>query len=335
MPNQSPYTIVAMYRQSFETVASYGFDKRKLYEEAGIDLDALPAEQHLDPRTWSDKMWRVLTQYISEDEIAFKIMDRFNMGVFGVAGYVILNSPNFITAFANFVRYTHLHTNSYNLRLEQNEQHITLLFERTLPLMYADRFNLEMYVLGFTLNILKVMPGKQFPLEVHYETPPPANFAAYDALFGKNTKFFFNAPANKMIYDAALTHVPVLNANEQLYLLFDKMATDSLQQKTGESAIVRAVKLEISKRIKGALPAIEDVAQALLLSVRSLQLKLKAEHSGYRELLDEVRCDIAISHLRNRTLNISEIAYLLGFSEVSSFSAAFRKWTGKAPSQFV
>ena len=328
------YTIAAMYRQSFETVASFGFDKQKMYEEAGMDLDKMPAEYHLDPVEWSDKFWIVLTKYIPEDEISFRIMERFSMGVFGVSGYVIVNSPNFIMAFENFVRYTNLHTNMYNLRLEQN-RHVELIFERTVPLMYSDRFNLEMYVLGFTLNILKLMPGKQLPLEVHYEFDQPKSMKSYDELFGGNTTFFFNAKQNKMVYDGGLTNIPLLNANEQLYQMFDKMATDSLQQKVGEGSVSRVVKEELSKRIKGYLPTIEEVAQHLNMSSRTLQLKLKNENATFRELADEVRKDIAVAHLKARALNISEIAYLLGFSEISSFSSAFKKWTGSSPSAFA
>lgn len=328
------YTIAAMYRQSFETVASYGFDKQKMYAQAGMDLDKLPAEHHLDPCQYNDKFWSILTNYISGDEIAFRIMDRFNMGVFGVSGYVIVNSPNFIKAFENFVRYTHLHTNLYLLRLEQS-QHVELIFERTVPLMYSDKFNMEMYVLGFTLNILKLLPGKQLPLEVHYEFAPSQSMKCYEELFGKSTHFFFNAPQNKMVYDANLTNIPLLNANEQLYQMFDKMATDSLQQKVGEGSVSRVVREELSKRIKGYLPSIDEVAKHLNMSSRTLQLKLKNENASFRELADEVRKDIAIAHLKAQALNISEIAYLLGFSEISSFSTAFKKWTGTSPSAFA
>jgi AraC-like DNA-binding protein len=328
------YTIVAMYRQSFDTIASFGFDKQKMYEEVGLNLDKLPAEYHLDPKAHSDKFWRVLTKYIPEDEITFRIMERFSMGVFGVSGYVIVNSPNFIKAFENFVRYTNLHTNMYKLRLEQN-QHVELIFERTVPLMYSDKFNLEMYVLGFTLNILKLLPGKQLPLEVHYEFTQPRNMKCYEELFGANTKFFFNTTQNKMVYDRVLTNIPLLNANEQLYQMFDQMATDSLQQKMGEGSVSRLVKEELSKRIKGYLPTVDEIAQHLNMSSRTLQLKLKNENASFRELADEVRKDIAIAHLKAQALNISEIAYLLGFSEISSFSTAFKKWTGTSPSAFA
>lgn len=83
------------------------------------------------------------------------------------------------------------------------------------------------------------------------------------------------------------------------------------------------------------MPSIEDVARKMNVSERTLQLKLKAENTSFREISDEVRRDIAIHHLKKGILNVSEIAYLLGFSEVSSFSSAFKKWTGAAPSIYA
>lgn len=330
----SAYTIVSMYRHSFHTVESFGFNKQELYRELGLDLDKLPAEHRLNPVEWGDKVWQVLTKYIAEDEISFRIMDRFSMGVFGVAGYVIVNSPNLISAFENFVRYTNLHTNLYTIRVEQKEG-VVLTIERNLPLQFADRFNIEMYVLGFTLNVLKLLPGKQLPREVHVEYAPPQNMTGYEAVFEGKTTFFFNARQNLVIYDKDINAMPLLNANEQLYALFDKMAAESLQQISGEGVITRQVKEALIQRIKGNLPGIEDIAAQLAMSARNLQLKLKQENKTFRELSDEVRRDIAITHLRAQALNVSEIAYLLGFSGVSSFSSAFKKWTGKSPSSFV
>ena len=329
------FVIAAMYRQSFDTVASFGHDKAAMYREAGFNLDDYPPEYRLNPEKHSDTFRRVLTKRIPEHEIAFRIMERFNMGVFGVAGYVIVNSPNFITAFENFERYTHLHTNQYHLHVQQDAQYVRLYFDRMAAPMYADKFNIPMYVLGFTMNILKLMPGKVLPLEVHYEFDAPELLDEYDALFGTATRIFFNAQRNMMVYDGKLANVPLLNANEQLYAMFDRMATESLQQVKGEGATTLLVKKELSRRIKGQLPTIEQLASDLNMSVRSLQTRLQAEHVSFRNLTNEVRRDMAIAHLRTGALNIGEIAFLLGFNEISSFSSAFRKWTGSAPSAYL
>jgi AraC-like DNA-binding protein len=328
------YVIAAMYKQSAETIASMGFDKAAIYADAGIDLDRIEPEHRLDPLQWSERLWDAFLSRVPADEVSYRIMERFNMGVFGVAGYVIVNSPSFIKAFENFVRYTHLHTNQYDLYLTQ-DGNVNLHFDRTTEMMNCDRFNVEMYVLGFTYNILKLIPGSQFPLEVHYEFGPPKDTAPRDALFGNNTRFFYNMKQNKMVYDGKLTNVRLLNPNEQLYEMFDRMATESLHKLKDEGTLTSTVKQTLAKRLKGYLPTIEEMAEELNMSSRNLQLKLKNEGTSYRELTEEVRKDIATTHLKAGQLNIGEIAFLLGFNEISSFSSAFKKWTGKSPSAFV
>ncbi len=329
-----PYVIAALYRQSFDAVASYGFDKRQMCAEVGIDLDSIASDQRLNPLEWSDRIWMVLTRYIPQHQIPFRVMERFNMGAFGVSGYVIVNSPNFISAFENFVRYTRLHTDLYEISLERGKE-VTLYFDRTEPLMFSDIVNIQMYVLGFTYNILNLIAGKQFPKEVHFEFDAPDDLTEYQQLFGDRTRIRFNAGRNCMVYDGSLTDKPLLQANEQLYALFDRMAAESLHELTGEGPMVQRVKRELIKRIKGSLPTIEQLASDLSMSARSLQMKLQSEGKTYRDIANEVRRDIAITHLRAGALNIGEIAFLLGFNEISSFSSAFRKWTGRPPSAFL
>jgi len=70
------------------------------------------------------------------------------------------------------------------------------------------------------------------------------------------------------------------------------------------------------------------------MSPRTLQLKLKAEGTCYQALLDELRQDMAINYLRNKDLPVGDIAYLLGFSEPSSFSRTSKRWTGFTPCEF-
>ena len=91
----------------------------------------------------------------------------------------------------------------------------------------------------------------------------------------------------------------------------------------------------MQSRLIQRLPAGEldqnAVARSLNISLRSMQRKLKEEGTSFRRLVDETRRQLAEQYLKDSTLVVSEIAYLLGFAEVSSFSRAFRRWTGHAP----
>ncbi|MFC5408475.1 helix-turn-helix domain-containing protein [Larkinella bovis] len=79
---------------------------------------------------------------------------------------------------------------------------------------------------------------------------------------------------------------------------------------------------------------IEEVADEMGLSVRSLQRRLQAENVTFREIVDEARRDIALRLIRTNQHNINEIACVMGYDEPSSFRRAFKKWTGHNPKAY-
>jgi AraC-like DNA-binding protein len=98
------------------------------------------------------------------------------------------------------------------------------------------------------------------------------------------------------------------------------------------------IAVQVTARLVELLPSgdasEQAVADALHMSLRSLQRKLKAEGTSYKALLDSTRRDLAVQYVRSSRMSINEITYLLGFSEPGNFSRAFKRWTGTSPSQF-
>ncbi|MCY1413973.1 putative HTH-type transcriptional regulator [compost metagenome] len=90
----------------------------------------------------------------------------------------------------------------------------------------------------------------------------------------------------------------------------------------------------IEVQLPDGVPSADTVAQALHLSLRSLQRHLADEGCRYDSLLDECRQNLALQHLRNANNSLSEISYLLGFADTSSFNRAFKRWTGLSPGQY-
>src|SRR5260370_24599967 len=93
----------------------------------------------------------------------------------------------------------------------------------------------------------------------------------------------------------------------------------------------------VENAISSLLPhgrvAVEDVARRLGMSERTLARNLSDEGVNFTEILQQLRRDLAVRYLDDRKLHVSKIAWLLGFHEVSAFTHAFRRWTGKTPSQ--
>ena len=106
---------------------------------------------------------------------------------------------------------------------------------------------------------------------------------------------------------------------------------------TGSRDNVSHLRTTVENAISSLLPhgrvVVDDVARSLGMSKRTLARKLSDEGLNFTEILQQLRRDLAVRYLDDRKLHVSKIAWLLGFHEVSAFTHAFKRWTGKTPRQ--
>ena len=101
-----------------------------------------------------------------------------------------------------------------------------------------------------------------------------------------------------------------------------------------DQAISRKVSLALTRELAGNVPTVEIIAKHMATSVRSLQSVLKNERTTFKLLLAQTRQRLAEERLRDKSLSIGEVSFLIGFSEPSAFHRAFKKWTGYTPGDF-
>ena len=94
------------------------------------------------------------------------------------------------------------------------------------------------------------------------------------------------------------------------------------------------VQQELSRALPGGDATLEAVARRLGLSPASLYRRLRERGAEFTHLLRQLRYDLAVSHVREQHLPLTEVALLLGYSELSAFSRAFRRWTGVSPARY-
>jgi AraC-like DNA-binding protein len=97
---------------------------------------------------------------------------------------------------------------------------------------------------------------------------------------------------------------------------------------------VMQVKTKLVDHLPSGAITEKDIADLLNMSLRSLQRKLEEKGYTYKQLLEETRRELAEQYIRNSRLSLGEITYMLGFSELSNFSRAFKRWTGKSPQHY-
>lgn len=141
----------------------------------------------------------------------------------------------------------------------------------------------------------------------------------------------FGSGFTGMVFDKKYLETPILNANPNLFSLFEIHAQDILNSLKSNTSIAEKIKKEIVQELKGEEPSLSNIAKKLGIGVRSIQLKLKEEGVTFQQLLEEIRKNLATKHLKEDKLSTTDIAYLLGYSEPSVFFRSFKKWTGNTP----
>lgn len=324
-------------------------------QQRGADSDALCRAIDLDPARLRDpdgrlsirqvqELWRQAISATGDPHLALHMGQAVNPVSVGILAYVMMHCPTLGQAFDKLCQY----------------QDIVCDAVRTTGLRVGDEFLLQLQVaspdlifpenalnseVSIYLSAIQALTGRPAALRaIRFGYPHPVGIREHERVFAPAV-LSFDADMTTLVLDAASLHTPVLNANPNLFPLFEQHADALLQRlrQPAEKASDRTasdlaasvlVKREIIQMLKGEEPTLTAIAGRLALGVRTLQLHLKSEGATYQQLLDDVRKDLAVSHLREPFLSTTDIAYLLGFAEPSVFFRSFKKWTGQTPGAF-
>jgi AraC-like DNA-binding protein len=148
------------------------------------------------------------------------------------------------------------------------------------------------------------------------------------------TEVEFGADTDEFALNADARGLPLIHADPYLNNLLLKYCEAALADKRdGMSPLRTRVENAISSVLPHGRVLVEDVARSLGMSKRTLAQKLSDEGLNFTEILQQLRRDLAVRYLDDRKLHVSKIAWLLGFHEVSAFTHACKRWTGKTPSE--
>ena len=151
----------------------------------------------------------------------------------------------------------------------------------------------------------------------------PTNFFDREAAKAPSDEFALNLDAREL---------PLIHADTYLNDLLLKSCEAALADRRSDTSELRT---RVENAISSVLPhgrvLVEDVARSLGMSKRTLARRLSDEGLNFTEILQQLRRDLAVRYLDDRKLHVSKIAWLLGFHEVSAFTHAYKRWTGKTP----
>ena len=173
--------------------------------------------------------------------------------------------------------------------------------------------------------------GDHFRLQaVNFMHAEPRDIKPYFEYFG--CQLNFDQDENQLLIPLSIADELLIGGNPELALLNDQVITRRLAL-LDRNDIVARVQSAVLEQLPHGNISDDSVASALHMSVRTMHRKLVDEDQNFRNLLVEMRRNLAELYIMDNSLTLTEISMLLGFSEPSSFSRAFKSWTGSAPSE--
>ncbi len=312
--------------------AADGIQPAHLYAAVKLDPSVLLDPDNRIPFDQLVALYEKTAELTGDNDFGLHLGQNINPTAFDVVGYCALNSPTLGAAFARVARYHSIWTDGALFTLETSNDTSAIVYSYADSSIKEHRQDAEM-TLATVATLCRNIASPDFaPTSIEFQHDAPRDTSEHRQLF--RCPIEFRAPSNKLTFASSFLSLPIAKADASLCALLDRHAEELLAKFPPQHSLIDQVRSIIAGELRGGDPALEHVADRLSLTPRTLQRKLQELGTSHNELLDQMRRQLAMRYLREREMAICEVAYLLGFSEPSSFHRAFKRWTGLTPKEF-
>lgn len=321
----------AYANQLIELVKRWEVAPEVLVEGTGIDplLVRIPVTRV--PLAAYQELIRRAYALTGEDGLGFCMGLQMRVSAHGFLGFAAMTSGTIREAIQLSVRFSSTRTQAIALGFEEVGDSAFIDIEERVPLGDAQEFVVSGLMVGLA-QIGEAITGQRIvgSGEVTFAEPPA--FARFRHLVPGTVRFL--QPANRLVFPRAALDLPLVMADPVAARLAREQCERELDA-LGESTS------EVVTRVKGLLPrpeggyhALEDIAERLHVSARTLKRQLAAQGTSFTDLLDGARRDKALALLASVETTVEAVASQLGYSDTANFTRAFKRWTGKTPASF-
>ena len=306
-----------------------GIDVAPLLRRAGLTLSDIEDESVKLSVASQIRCVNLLAQALDDRLLGFHVALEMDLRRTGFLYYVAASSAVLGDAVRRIARYSTMFNEGIKLEADFG-QVLQIGFKYAGISRRSDRHQIEAWITAITRCCREITGRELQPLEVriiHQRIPQSAEI---DSFFGHAVEF--GADADEVTFAGEAAKLPIVQADRFLNKLLIGYCEDVLARR---KARLGAVQADVENVLAALLPhgqiGIESVAEKLRMSPRTLQRKLAAEGVTFAGILEDLRFALAKHHLAEQDLSISRIAWMLGYTEVSAFSHAFRRWSGRPP----
>ena len=307
------------------------------------DVDSILGSVGIRPRDISNPINELnLVQYCNLFEIAAGKTGNDNIGLefgqnfaprqLGPIGYAAISSPTLSAALRNMEKYFSAHQGQTSFGLIQDSDILWLSY-RIFDARIRNRRQDAELSLGMFCNIFKSALGQKWtPLEVRFEHDQPDDSQSHENSFGAPIKF--SRRTNAIGFRRSDLDARMPDQDPYLFSIITSFLESRSKLVGNPEDFATVVRNQIKLHLGDKSPTIPEIARVLGLNDISLQKQLKTHGLNFPNLLRAARCELALHYMTEEDMPLTEIAFNLGYSELSAFSRAFKSWTGMSPQRY-
>jgi len=310
-------------------LARRGQPAAAVLRHAGLSDELLRDPEVLLPIETIFSVWEATMRQVRDDGLPIAIGKTFALADYPILGFTVMTAPSCREALRRVIRFSAIVTTSGRWSLDESGGDARLCWHREGRRDLGHRAANESLVAELVYALRQVV-GQEVPIVgVSFQHAAPRDTRAHREHFG--CRIAWDAERDEILLSRAVLDAVPRAANGALFAHFEAQAEHALAGLAISDSLAERVRRAIEVALPAGEPAASAIAKQLAMSERSLRRGLAIEGTSFRAIVDAVRSARAEQLLARGRASLAEIALALGFSELSAFSRAFKRWTGLTP----
>ena len=316
-------------RHVYARMREAGIQVKPLLKKAGLSVEEIEdRDVRLKVRS-QIKLLELGAAALRDDFLGFHLARDVDLREIGVLYYVLASSEILNDALRRAVRYSGMTNEGISLKLNSARE-VAITLEYVGIERRSDRHQIEFWLVSLVRLCRQLTNRRLVPRRikvVHHRKSTPAEFRS---LLGCEIEF--GSSVDEIVFPETVNLMPIGSADPYLNDLLTKLCEDALAHRAPERTTLRSsVENAMAPLLPHGKARATEIARRIGMSHRTLARKLASEGLTFSEISEHLKADLARHYLRDGDLPISQIAWLLGYREVSAFTHAYKRWTGMTP----
>lgn len=297
-------------------------------------LDGLPVDpadrDGRAPEAVGAELFDRAARLLGDDALGLHVGEQIRPGHYGALGYVAMNCATFGGALDALRRYQALVIDLGRIGVERDRDALVLSWqpEGERPYRQLAEFNFA----GLVTFTRWLAGADAAPVRIDFAYPAPPDLGEHRRVF--RCALRFNQPCYRLALPSTGLDTALVQPDPAMRELMLRLADQQLLALPRGAGVLARARGLIARRLNQPPVELDWVSGQLALSARSLQRRLADEGLSFSQLVEAVRRELAQRYLAEAGFDLTDIAFLLGYSEQSAFQRAFKRWTGSTPAQW-